>query len=119
MKKAAINKDKCKDIALTMQNFSFEHPEARREFQDSEKELFYLFALVAICHQINWNFLMGALRKVQKDYPAKFTPNYMKMISDKEIFDWLSDYPKKWRLDKRFKISEVFNQNVHETNKSL
>lgn len=90
-----------------MKDFSFEYPEAKKDFQDSEKELFRLFTVVAICHQINWNFLMQTLEQIQKDYPLKFTPSYMQDISDDEIFDWLSGYPKKWRLEKRFERGEL------------
>lgn len=103
MEKIVVNKEKCREVALAMRNFSFEHPEAKREVQDLEKELFYLFVVVSICHQINWDFLMKALKRIQTDYPLKFTPQYIQNISDKEIYNWLSVYPKKWRLEKRFK----------------
>lgn len=107
MKKVVVNKKKCKEVALVMKDFSFEHPEAKREAQDLEEELFYLFTVVGICHQINWNFLMKALKSVRQDYPSKFTPQYLQSVSDEEIFDWLSAYPKKRRLEKCFKRGEL------------
>ncbi|MBZ9572157.1 hypothetical protein KJA15_02410 [Patescibacteria group bacterium] len=107
MRKVIVDKEKCREVALLMKDFSFKHPETKRDFQDLEKELFYLFTVVGICHQINWNFLMKALKDIQENYPSKFTPQYMQEISDKEIYDWLSAYPKKWRLEKRFKRGEL------------
>jgi hypothetical protein len=107
MKKVAVNKEKCKKVASAMKNFSFEHPEVKRKPGDLEKELFHLFIVVGICHQINWNFLMQALKEVQKNYPSKFTPKYMQKISDNEILNWLSGYPKKWRLEKRFRRDQL------------
>ena len=107
MAKVVINKEKCKEVAALMRDFSFEHPEAKKGFQDSEKELFYLFIVVGICHQINWNFLVQALKKIREQFPSKFTPEYMQNVSDEEVFGWLADYPKKWRLGKRFKRGEL------------
>ena len=107
MEKVIVNKRKCKEIALVMKDFSFEHPEVKRGPQGLEDELFYLFIVVGICHQINWNFLMKALKSVQRNYPSKFRSSYMRGISEEEIFDWLSAYPKKWRLEKHFKRSEL------------
>lgn len=107
MKKIVLDKNQCKKIANVMKSFEFEHPEKNKEVANLEENLFYYFILVGICHQINWNFLSEALRKVQVQSPKKFTPSYLQNVSNEELYDWLSDYSKKWRLDKRFRRSEL------------
>lgn len=68
-----------------------------------ENDLFLMYILVGICHQINWNFLMKALDEVRIKSPSKFTPEYLAKISHKELTTWLSAYPKKKRLTKKMK----------------
>lgn len=105
MVQVKVDKQKCKDLAGVMKEFSFVHPESvdRNSVLFPEKELFYLFIVVGICHQINWNFLMKAFNNVRLKTPRKFTPGYMQTISHQELYNWLKEYPKSFRLGKSFK----------------
>lgn len=103
-----LDKSRARKIAGLIDNLRFAHPDNFSLKKNSKEDgLFFLFILVGICHQINWNFLINALNKVRLKTPSKFTPQYLSKITHQEITSWLSVYPRKERLDKKMKRAEL------------
>lgn len=103
-----LDKDRTQKVANVINQLKFAHPKSFRPRKiNRESDLLLLYILVGICHQINWNFLMGALDKIRIKTPSKFTPEYLAKISHEELTSWLSAYPKKERLSKKMKRAEL------------
>lgn len=102
--KITIDKSRLNKVRKTLSKLRFSHPPSLAPAKiNKESDLFLLYILSGICHQFNWNFLITSLDKVRKENPSKFTPEYLSKVSHQELIDWLFDYPKKKRLEKKFK----------------
>lgn len=54
----------------------------------------------AICHQMNWDFLRGAVRDKTVASFEWLSPKHLSQISETEVFEMLSDYSKPERVHK-------------------
>lgn len=59
-----------------------------------------------ICHQMNWDFLRGAVLKKTQESPSWVTGLYLKCIQDKEVAELFKTYskPERIRADERAEI---------------
>jgi len=113
--KVEINQSKCEEIAKIIKNFRVKSkPQAQLKEGEKEKKAFYFFIATAICHQINWDFLLSSLKNIQENQPEKFTPEYLSSISNEELHEWLKDYSKPWRLkiEKRAEFVRDCSENL-------
>lgn len=94
----SVNLENCGKIGGFLAKLKISDPISRVHGNTTEDKLFFSLVFVGICHSINYDFLSGVLAKVQREHPEKFNPKYMAGISDRELFDWLKDYQKQWRL---------------------
>lgn len=103
-----LDKIRAKKIAKLISPLRFAHPGVFSPQKiNQESDLFLLYILVGICHQMNWNFLISALDKVRTQTLSKFTPEYLAKITHRELASWLSAYPRKERLDKKMRRVEL------------
>jgi hypothetical protein len=93
-----LNEEKCREFGEHFKTLEIRDPITRIHGKDLNDKLFFTLNFVGICHSINFDFLSQALAKVQREHPEKFNPGYMETISNEELYDWLKEYPKKWRL---------------------
>lgn len=108
MKLVKLDKLRTKKIAEIVNSLRFAHPEGFSPKKiNKESDLFLLYILVGICHQINWNFLINTLDEIRVKTPSKFTPEYLAKINHEELTNWLSAYPRKERLDRKMKRAEL------------
>lgn len=107
MRQIIVDAERCQNVADIINGLRFLHPEGYRpKTLGREKDLFFLYIMVGVCHQINWNFLMAALEKIKALYPEKFTLEYMQGLTHGELLQWLSGYPKLERLSPQFRRAE-------------
>jgi len=103
-----IDKARARGISKTLQPLRFSHSDSLSPAKiNKESNLFLLYILVGICHQINWNFLMKELDKIRVKTPSKFIPEYLSKISHKELTTWLLAYPRRVRLDNKMKRARL------------
>lgn len=103
-KRITIDKKRLEKIGGLLEKLRFSHPDGLAPTKiNQESDLFLIYILVGICHQFNWNYLLRSLDKIRKVTPTKFTPEYLAKISHQELTSWLVGYPKKERLNKKFK----------------
>ena len=93
-----IDEEKCKQFGRFLSTIEISEPIKRVHGKTLEDKLFFTLIFVGICHSINYDFLSSELAKIQENHPEKFNPGYMENISNEELYDWLEQYPKKWRL---------------------
>lgn len=99
-----VDTERCRRIITVVDGLHSATPEGfRPKSLGHEEDLFFTYIITGICHQINWNFLMGALERVRAQWPEKFTPKYMERLTHEELCQWLAGYSKPWRLGRRFK----------------
>lgn len=111
-----LNEVVVKSFSDYLRGCDLKDPVKRIHGETLEDKLFFILNFVSICHSINYDFLADALGKVIKASPDKFTASYLSKISDEELYDWLKEYPKKWRLkiEQRAEIIRDLNQKLLE-----
>ena len=98
--KVIVNPSKCKEIEKIIQKIKLKSdPIKKLNEAEKEKKAFHIFVVTAICHQINWDFILSTLEKIQENQPDKFNPEHLSKISNEELNSWLADYDKPWRIE--------------------
>jgi hypothetical protein len=79
----------------------------------SKKFAFKLF-LIAICHDINWDFLQGTLAKLVHENPALLSTDFLAQISASTVKKWLGKYhnQKRIRAAERSHLLRDLSQNL-------
>jgi len=65
---------------------------------DKERVLTFKLVFIAICHDINWDFLQNTLANIFEKEPQKLQPSYLKGVNAATIKTWLSGYDKPERI---------------------
>src|SRR5687768_7092337 len=61
-------------------------------------QLTFKLAFVAVCHQINWDFLQARLANILLRPVPGNLPEYLSKISAVEVRSWLQDYHRPERI---------------------
>ena len=101
-----VNEKKCHEIGLAFKSIKF--PNLKKEVNNLEKERFLWFIHVAICHQINSDYLENVLRRENLEN--------LENISGDKIRKWLSDYdkPERIRAEERAELIRNAVQTLNE-----
>ena len=109
-----IDKKRAEKIGELLSQVCLKNTE-KKELNKEEKEYELLFNFIAmvICHQINWNFLESALRKIPKD---QFNSKALENINSYELHGLLKDYHKPERIlsEERAKMIQEFCNVLNE-----
>ena len=91
----SVNVEKCREIAKIEKNIPYNYKQTKVT-GDLNDKLFFWLTHVSICHSINWEFLVGVLKKKKKE--GNFSAEGLKNISNEEMYDMLKDYDKPGRI---------------------
>jgi hypothetical protein len=66
--------------------------------EDVERQLTFKLALVAVCHDINWDFLQQSLASLFLDIPTESIAQRLSLIRSPDVYACLARYPKPDRI---------------------
>jgi hypothetical protein len=88
----------CRNAALVLRQISLPHPKTPWSKYPTTKQFEFKLAFVAVCHQINWDFLQNRLFGILlRDEPADLAQR-LSVITARDIKKLLADYDKPNRI---------------------
>jgi hypothetical protein len=118
-----INEILCYQLAQQISNFRLENNQMLWRNLNQETQLVFKLSVIAICHQINWDFLQDRLAEKLLVYQNEDLINKIANISSREIQKWLNDYsrPERIRAQERARLLRDIGRTLQEKwrNKAL
>jgi len=93
-----VNPSACLRVAQVIRSYRSSATFSSGGKQDVERQLIIKLALVAVCHDINWDFLQQSFPSLFLDVPTESIAERLCRIRSADLYECLSRYPKPDRI---------------------